>query len=130
MYKIMSRTHSGIQTHYYDITTINQGKINEIISWSVYNDSSTSIYKDICNLQFKSNQNQQSNGISYSNSFFIPCNPFKLNTNDYINGYRVIYNQHVCSSNNLNYFNYYDTGIIINNIYYWSGFNICVIKIK
>eukprot|EP01084_Bolivina_argentea_P023551 43941_1 len=138
--KCTDSCHGAIQTHYYGINTINnsefnainQGKINEILSWTVYNDSSASIYKAIGNLNFKINQ------ISFINSYFVSCKPFILDNNDYINGYRVIYKQHVyalffytannkqynCTANDLIYSDYHDTGIIIDNNYYLSGFKI------
>eukprot|EP01084_Bolivina_argentea_P190659 327570_1 len=58
---------NGIQTPYYgtmkprkERTMFNQGRIDAILSWAVYNDNTFSIYQSIGNFQYRSNSQQVS----------------------------------------------------------------------
>eukprot|EP01083_Nonionella_stella_P312223 1116064_1 len=127
---------NGIQTPYYgvmkpnkDRTMFNQGRIDSIVSWSVYNDTTSPLHQSIGNFQYKSNHTN-----------YDSCPSFILDTDDYIHGYRVIYDEHVfgltfytfngkmynCNASDLNYSQYHDSGVIYDNDYYLSGFSIYV----
>ncbi len=76
-------------------TKINEGRINAIESWGIENSASHSS-NAISRMRWKSDKETDFDDITCGCiSSVIPCDPFTLDDDDYINGYRVYYAKYI-----------------------------------
>eukprot|EP01083_Nonionella_stella_P282181 960295_1 len=79
----------GSSTHYRRNIDINQGRINAITSWALNVDDK---YNGVANMKWASDQQTSFNDNYGSATDLAKCVNFTLDDDDYINGYRVVYN--------------------------------------
>ena len=123
---------SGLQTM--DIF-LNEGEIKGISSWSKF-EGDYAWYGSIANLSWITTDNlSPTEYIGYEESSLTACTPFELDDNDYINGYRVFYNEYILGlyfytfkgdvykcPDYLDRSDYIDSGKIVYHNYTLSGF--------
>eukprot|EP01083_Nonionella_stella_P050829 135091_1 len=126
----------GSLTHSRRNIDINQGRINAITSWAIGADDNYPDYKGLANMKWSSD-NQTSFNDNYGYATILDgCSNFTLDDDDYINQYRVVYNNYTirgltfktkkkklyhCMSNHLSD-GQMDSGDIIYPDHYLSGF--------